>query len=437
MLLLWILFEVSISYVSQGLTIIDPNHSQLAAKGNEQEQIGETNIYDYDNHNTNNDELPAIDVNIDDIDDPSYHNRLLHHHMINSLDPLDDSDELNEQISILSQKQHEENQERIQHLAEVVKFLQTSLPLSETEHIHTLLQDIVSKTINNNNHNSTESLADLEILRDYLHQIDNAIDFGKMGGLSIMLQLVLEYPFIEVRTSAAWTIGLACQNNPTLMEYAHNISTVQNILYLLKVSSPNSDNTAYPRINLFEIDNLSHLSKLIWTLSSLTRQNDESYQIFKQNAGSDIMYEWVMEVYNHWNANKNHPKLLSENYKNKAIEKVLMFASDVVVLSPDQNLFIDDKWCDVMAAHFNYAQQHFQLREITLAYWDVAINQFFCLNCIPFKNNEDNIENDHLSIDIGLRKLMKMEPEDEFDLEMKSKATHLMNLIKNTHIPEP
>lgn len=279
-------------------------------------------------------------------------------------------------------------------------------------------------------------MADLEILRDYLYDIDNAIDFGKMGGLSIMLQLVLDFPFIEVRTSAAWTIGIACQNNPDLMKYAHNISTVQNMLFLLKMSSSNNEkNIQYPRINLFEIDNLNHLTKLIWTLSALTRQNNESYAIFKQYDGSDIMYEWVMEVYNHWNTNKNHPKLLSENYKTKVIEKVLMFASDVVVLNPEQSLFVDEKWCDVMAAHFNYAQEHYQLKEITLAYWDVAVNQFFCLNCIPFKNNNHNIENDHLSIDIGLKKLMKMDVEDEFDLEMKAKATHLMNLIKNTRIP--
>ena len=110
MLLLWIVFEVSVTYIVQGLTVIEPNHSQLTAKGNEQEQTGET---------------PTIELNMDDIDDPSYHNRLLHHHMINSLDPLiDDSDELNEQISILSHKQHQENQERMEHLAEVVKFLQ-------------------------------------------------------------------------------------------------------------------------------------------------------------------------------------------------------------------------------------------------------------------------------------------------------------------------
>lgn len=278
-------------------------------------------------------------------------------------------------------------------------------------------------------------MPDLEILRDYLHQIDNAIDFGKMGGLAIMLQLVMEYPFIEVRTSAAWNIGIACQNNPKLMEIAHNISTVQNMLYILKMSSSDSSNIEYPKINLLEVDNINHLSKLIWTLSALTRQNSESYSIFKQYDGNDIMYDWIMETYNFWNSNKNHPNLLNDNYKNKVIEKVLMFASDVVVLNPEQHLFIDEKWCDVFAAHFNYAQNHYQIKEITLAYWDVAINNLFCLNCVPFKNNKHNIINDHLSIDIGLNKLINQDIEDEFDLEMKSKATHLINLIKNTRVP--
>eukprot|EP01083_Nonionella_stella_P168782 570841_1 len=410
-MLLWLVFEVSVLSICNGLTIIDPTYSQLT----EAKQ---------DDHTTRNDDAAVT------LSDDASHYRLLHHHMAQSLESID-REELNEQISVLSQKQEKVNEERLEELEEIVKFLQTNVPLSDAEVIHSLLQNIVNSTLH---HNVTSSLSELEALRDYLHQIDAAIDFGKMGGLTIMLQLVLDYPFIEVRTSAAWTIGLACQNNPPLMDIAHNISTLQNIIYILKVSSSNHDNDQYPKINLFDMDNIHHLSKLFWTLSALTRQNDDSYRIFKKFEGTDVVYEWLMEVYDFWSANKKHPLLLNDREKNKVIEKILMFASDVVVLNPEQHLFVDQKWCDVFAAHFNYAQQQYQLREITLAYWDIAINKLFCLNCIPFGNSQENITNDHLSVDIGLHKLMTMDIEDEFDLEMKSKATHLMNLIQNTNV---
>eukprot|EP00485_Elphidium_margaritaceum_P003363 CAMPEP_0202694366 /NCGR_PEP_ID=MMETSP1385-20130828/8239_1 /ASSEMBLY_ACC=CAM_ASM_000861 /TAXON_ID=933848 /ORGANISM="Elphidium margaritaceum" /LENGTH=407 /DNA_ID=CAMNT_0049350197 /DNA_START=15 /DNA_END=1234 /DNA_ORIENTATION=+ len=401
----WLPLFLALLYLSHGLQIIDPSRSQL-------------------NH-------AAEDTH----DDEDEHDVSSNVHLLHSLDQIaadDDSQELNEQITILSQHQPQRHRERQEHLEKIVKFLQTPIPLSETDHIHMLLNTIVNKTIHHQQ--GTAALPDLEVLRDFLHQIDNAVDFGKMGGLSIMLQLVLDYPFIEVRTSAAWTIGLSCQNNPTLMAMAHNISTVQNILYLLQSSSSSSSSGGVPsaRINLLDANSIHYLSKLIWALSALTRQNAHSYSIFKHYDGSDVVYDWIMEIYNFWNLHKQAPTLLSESYKNKVIEKVLMFASDVVVLSPEQSLFVDDKWCDIFAAHFNYAQKQYAMREITLAYWDVAVNSLFCVNCIPFGGHTQHIAQQHLSIDIGLQKLIKMESEDEFDEEMKEKAQQLMSVIENT-----
>ena len=310
---------------------------------------------------------------------------------------------------------------------------QNSAPLSDTDHIHRLLQKVVNSTLRSESTDitfqSTTSLEYLEELRDYLHEMDNAVDFGKMGGLSIMLQLVLDYSFIEVRTSAVWTIGLACQNNPELIGLAHGISTVQNMLYLLKSSGPTHDDTGYPKIDLMDIESVNLLSKLIWTLSSLTRQNEESYAILKEHNGADVLYDWIMEIYSFWNLHRDDPRLLSDLYKNKMVEKVLMFASDVVVLNPEQRLFVNDNWCNVFAAHFNYAQHLW--REITLAYWDIAVRKLFCVNCIPFGNGKGprSVPHQALSIDIGLNKLKNMKIEDDFDLEIRNKAIRLLHII--------
>lgn len=100
--------------ICHGLTIIDPNDSDLTAT----KQNAERNIYDNDNGN------PSIMDIADNEEDDSSHHRLLNHHMINTLDQLDDSDELNEQITILSNRQSQENIERKQHLDSIVNFLQ-------------------------------------------------------------------------------------------------------------------------------------------------------------------------------------------------------------------------------------------------------------------------------------------------------------------------
>jgi len=322
------------------------------------------------------------------------------------------------------------DKKRLKELKEVFQFINSNLPPSDDE----VIKEIINRFLNETNNmtipvrNEYAVMDDFEMLKYMLHSVDNAVNFGKMDGLQLMYDMIIKNNSINIKINSIWLIGLSCQNNPKLKNMANDLDITTNILYVLILSSKNltkSEINKYKKNGIY-LDNIIHnlhkdiyvnyLCKLIWSLSSLIRQNDYGYYIFKQLNGTDIIYSYLDTTYN-YNNKHNIPNQLSRDNKLKILIKILMLASDIVILNPEQKLFISDKWCNIFTINFNYKQHIFTLREICLSYWNVVINNNYCPKY-------------YKDIMIGLNKLINMDIQDEFDREHKHLATKLLNIIK-------
>ena len=106
---LWLVLEVSLLFIFQATTIIDPTSQQFTASTQE----------------SNEDPNFTHNKNEHDVMENDQHHRLLHDHMVNTLDEIN-REELNEQLSILSRQQKEHNDQRLEKLDEIVKSLQVN-----------------------------------------------------------------------------------------------------------------------------------------------------------------------------------------------------------------------------------------------------------------------------------------------------------------------
>eukprot|EP00038_Savillea_parva_P009662 m.184998 g.184998 ORF g.184998 m.184998 type:complete len:574 (+) comp16306_c0_seq1:385-2106(+) len=77
----------------------------------------------------------------------------------------------------------------------------------------------------------------LEDLEDYVHQVDNAIDVGTMGGYSVLLDwLGNPNTTAAIRGQAAVVIGAACSNNPRAQDAALEAGVLQHLAAQLQAA---------------------------------------------------------------------------------------------------------------------------------------------------------------------------------------------------------
>ncbi|XP_077115659.1 hsp70-binding protein 1 isoform X2 [Ranitomeya variabilis] len=77
----------------------------------------------------------------------------------------------------------------------------------------------------------------LELLADLCENIDNASDFCKLGGMSLMLTRYLSCPEAELRWRTADLIGICSQNVPFVQEMALSLGAVSKLLELLDLDT--------------------------------------------------------------------------------------------------------------------------------------------------------------------------------------------------------
>ncbi|XP_073427194.1 hsp70-binding protein 1 isoform X2 [Dendrobates tinctorius] len=77
----------------------------------------------------------------------------------------------------------------------------------------------------------------LELLADLCENLDNASDFCKLGGMSLMLTRYLSSPEAELRWRTADLIGTCSQNVPFVQEMALSLGAVSKLLKLLDLDT--------------------------------------------------------------------------------------------------------------------------------------------------------------------------------------------------------
>lgn len=96
-----------------------------------------------------------------------------------------------------------------------------SMTVNVIEQLETAAQVLTTDT-------STEDdqVAAIEIIRDYVDNIDTANDFCKIGGITILLPVLQSSPYTAVRLQSAALIADLAQNNP----FAQKMLLEQNVL---------------------------------------------------------------------------------------------------------------------------------------------------------------------------------------------------------------
>eukprot|EP01084_Bolivina_argentea_P169445 293745_1 len=176
--------------------------------------------------------------------------------------------------------------EKLEEMIEIFDWIESQLPPDDPQQIQKIL-NAVEKHIDNNNTNYTNDLllSDLIILPEYLYQVDNGVDFMKMNGVPILLKTYNKYKLLNINNNNNTNItlnyrilsqimdviGVASQNNPNAIQYVHQSNIVSFIIDEL-----NNIYLNYKNNNISINGQL--INKLLFTLSSITRQSDIGLQ---------------------------------------------------------------------------------------------------------------------------------------------------------------
>lgn len=127
--------------------------------------------------------------------------------------------------------------------------------------------------------------AAIEELEENLHQIDNAGNLHRMGGMQPMLDLALGYRRTdETRSLALWALGVAVQNNAPVQKELHSLGGLTRLVEHLPrcQGASSSDVEASPQF----------CGKLLFTMSGLLK-NEASLQEEADKLG---VFDWMLDV---------------------------------------------------------------------------------------------------------------------------------------------
>ncbi|WCJ43817.1 ARM repeat superfamily protein [Euphorbia peplus] len=111
------------------------------------------------------------------------------------------------------------------------------------------------------------ALQDLLILVEPIH---NANDLSKLGGLNVLME-ELNHPDSDIRTTSAWVLGKACQNNVVVQKQVLELGGVHKLMQMVNSTSP------------------EEAIKALFALSSLIRNNLVGQQLFYGEAGDQML----------------------------------------------------------------------------------------------------------------------------------------------------
>lgn len=97
------------------------------------------------------------------------------------------------------------------------------------------------------------ALQELVIL---VEPIDNANDLCKLGGLSVIVQ-ELDHPDSEIRTTSAWLLGKASQNNPFVQKQVLDLGVMAKLMKMVKSSSSEEATKAFYAVSALISNNLA------------------------------------------------------------------------------------------------------------------------------------------------------------------------------------
>ena len=241
---------------------------------------------------------------------------------------------------------------------------QSQLPPDDPQQIQKILNNVNNYITGSNdtlvNYTDIELLSDLTRLPDFLYQVDNGVDFMKMNGVPILLRTYKQYNSFNHSTTANSTliyqilsqimdtIGVATQNNPNAIQYAHQSNLVSFIIdELNEIYTKHKENGTPINGQL--------INKLLFTLSSITRQNDIGLQHLQRKNGQKVLYKCGKLLSHRIDTNETLDDDDDDNINNlkRAFKKLLTMISDIVVLNGNKleysGMFLKDRrWCGLM-----------------------------------------------------------------------------------------
>ncbi|GMP57396.1 hypothetical protein CsSME_00021516 [Camellia sinensis var. sinensis] len=136
------------------------------------------------------------------------------------------------------------------------------------------LMQIAIDDLNNSSLPSEYHHRALQELLILVEQIDNANDLHKLGGLSVIIR-ELNNPDPEIRTTSAWILGKACQNNPVVQKQVLELGGLAKLMNMVKSSF------------------LEEARKALYAVSALIRNNLDGQQLFYAETG-DLMLQDIL-----------------------------------------------------------------------------------------------------------------------------------------------
>lgn len=126
--------------------------------------------------------------------------------------------------------------------------------------------------------------AAIEELEENLHQIDNAGNLHRMGGMQPLLDIALgDIRSDETRVLALWALGVAVQNNAAVQQELHSLGGLTKLAdHLPRCHGASSETGASPQF----------CGKLLFTMSGLLK-NEASLQ---QEADKLGVFDWMLDV---------------------------------------------------------------------------------------------------------------------------------------------
>ncbi|KAJ0438593.1 putative armadillo-like helical, nucleotide exchange factor Fes1 [Helianthus annuus] len=160
----------------------------------------------------------------------------------------------------------DELQQRQMELKELVEKLEVP---SDAKLMKIAIDDLNNSSLSLEDHHRA-----LEELLVLVEAIDNANDLHKMGGLSVVIR-ELTNSDSGIRTTCAWIIGKASQNNPVVQEQVLELGALPTLITMVK--------------SRFTEEAI----KALYAVSSVIRNNRNGIDLF-YSEGGDIMVQGVL-----------------------------------------------------------------------------------------------------------------------------------------------
>lgn len=171
--------------------------------------------------------------------------------------------------------------QRRQFLEEALK----SMTVDVTQIIKDSIDTLKTVEATKSEEEISKCLSAIETILDYVDNIDVANDFQKLGGLDVLWKcLCCENE--EIKTGACEVVAELCQNNP----YCQRFLTEERVIsLLLKIVD---DETADKKL----------ITKALYAISALIRENLDGLKLVKQNGGLSTLLKALKRDDEKWNS---------------------------------------------------------------------------------------------------------------------------------------